>query len=118
MGFFSNSPKSAARASVTGKHQRITNPWHAVEVRVGLLACPACKATAGVRYLSTMAPALPVAGCRHPQECRAVYVHHDDRRAGPRREHEEPGAARIRQARDGAAERRIGRGRRSSDAAR
>ena len=118
MGFFSNSSRSAARASITGRHQRIVNPGHAVEVRAGLMACPACRAVVGKRFLSTQAPALPVDGCRQPQVCRAIYVHHDDRRAGPRRELELPGASRVGSSREGAAERRIGRGRRSSDAVR
>jgi hypothetical protein len=118
MGFFSNGPRSVGRASVTGQHIRITNPWHAVEVRSRLTACPACRALAGCRFLSSEAPSLPVRGCRHPMECRAVYVHHDDRRAGPRRDSELPGTSRIGSAREGVAERRIGRGRRSSDAPR
>jgi hypothetical protein len=118
MGFFSHGSRSVARASVTGQHIRITNPWHAVEVRSSLMACPACRALAGRRFLSTEAPVLPVPGCRHPLECHAVYVHHDDRRAGPRREAELPGTRRIGQSREGAAERRIGRGRRSADATR
>jgi hypothetical protein len=118
MGFFSNGSRSATRAAVTGQHIRITNPWHAVEVRVGLMACPECRALAGKRYLSSEAPSLPVAGCRQPQSCRAVYQHHDDRRAGPRRDSEHPGASRVGQSRDGLAEQRIGRGRRSTDASR
>ena len=118
MGFFSNGSKSMVRAAVTGKHRRISNPWHAVEVCTGFMACPACQLLSGKRFLSSEAPSLPVAGCLRPLQCRAVYVHHDDRRAGPRRDAEQPGAARIGHSREGVAERRIGRGRRSADAPR
>jgi hypothetical protein len=106
-----------ALASTTGQHIRITNPWHAVEVRSGLMACPACRELAGKRFLSSEAPALPIAGCLHPVKCRAVYQKHDDRRAGPRREAEQGMAGRS-PPRDAANEQRIGRGRRSSDASR
>jgi len=119
MGFFSRSGVSPARVSATGQHIRISNPWHAVEVRSSRQSCAACQQLAGLRFLSSEAPLLPIAGCEHPPTCRAVYKHHDDRREGPRREAELPGLARIRPAGpEGAVTRRIGRGRRSSDAQR
>ena len=119
MGFFSRHTAATALGSATGQHIRISNPWHAVEVRSSLAACPACRALAGIRFLSNEAPALPLAGCLHPPRCRAVYKHHDDRRAGPRRESELPGVARFRPpATVEAMNRRIGKGRRSTDAER
>jgi hypothetical protein len=99
----------------TGQHIRITNPWHAVEIRSSRNACPACKALAGARFLSTEAPRLPVAGCLQSLTCNSVYVHHDDRRAGPRRGGEQ-GLPRASAAPTGRSERRIGRGRRAGDA--
>ena len=118
MGLFGQGARRASRASATGQHIRIVNPWHAVEVRTARGACPACAALAGRRFLSSEAPALPVAGCLEPAACRAVYRHHDDRRAGPRRAADLPGLARTGSGREGSAERRTGRGRRGTDVAR
>jgi hypothetical protein len=109
MAFLSRSPRSQPLASRTAPRPRISNPWHAVSVRSSRSACPACVALSGLRFLSAEAPRLPVAGCARPLVCRAVYEHHDSRRAGPRRESNRQ---------FGADERRAGRGRRLGDARR
>lgn len=117
MGFLSRKSKLEVLVARTGQHIRITNPWHAVEVRTSRNACPACQALAGKRFLATEAPRLPVTGCLHSLVCNAVYKHHDDRRAGPRRDSEQ-GLPAVARAGVEAAERRIGRGRRTGDALR
>ena len=70
------------------KAQRVTivNPFHAGSIARAFdgSACNAAKACEGERFLSTEAPMLPLKGCDAAQ-CRCRYVHHDDRRAGPRR---------------------------------
>ena len=116
MGFFSRTSRMEDLISRTGQHIRITNPWHAVEIRNSRNACPACQAVAGLRFLSSEAPRLPVPGCLHSLLCNSVYVHHEDRRAGPRRNAEQ-GLPRMAAVPAGLDERRIGRGRRASDAA-
>jgi hypothetical protein len=114
MGFFQKGRRSDSPAERTGNHVLLTNPWHAVEVRVSPKACPACRALAGKRFLSIDAPALPVKGCTQPPTCRAVYKHHDDRRGGGRREGELPFGG-MAKGPPGGKERRTGRGRRSTD---
>ncbi|NJD30371.1 MAG: hypothetical protein FIB04_00585 [Gammaproteobacteria bacterium] len=59
--------------------------YHAVEIIAGSPGCPAALALKGVRLLSADAPRLPLATCDRPQDCACRYLHHDDRRAGPRR---------------------------------
>jgi hypothetical protein len=67
--------------------------YHCVSVVAGIDACAAARALAGARLLSAEAPRLPLAGCTMPDACRCTYVHHDDRRAGPRRASERGGLA-------------------------
>jgi hypothetical protein len=114
MAFFQKGRNSDSPAERTGNHVLLTNPWHAVEVRVGPKACPACRAVAGKRFLSIDAPPLPIAGCTQPAACRAVYKHHDDRRAEGRRDSEMPFGG-MAKGPPGGMERRTGRGRRSTD---
>ena len=64
---------------------RVVNPWHAVAVSSGKPCCRASVVARNVRYLSTEAPPLPLAGCTQPQGCLCKYRHFNDRRAGPRR---------------------------------
>lgn len=62
--------------------------WHAVEIRSGANACEAAKANLKQRFLAREAPLLPLRDCDRRQQCECKYRHHDDRRAGPRREDE------------------------------
>jgi hypothetical protein len=59
--------------------------YHCVSIVGGPRACAAVKALASQRLLSAEAPRLPVEGCDHPADCACKFMHHDDRRAGPRR---------------------------------
>ena len=115
MGFFQQKGRRAeSSVESTGKHVLLTNPWHAVEVRSSIVACPICRAFSGKRFLAMEAPPLPVTGCKQPAVCRAVYKHHDDRRAGGRRGNELPFGG-IPKGPPGGKDRRVGRGRRSTD---
>lgn len=58
--------------------------YHCVEIQGDDAACAAARQLAGKRFLSDVAPALPVPGCDQPQ-CRCRYVHHEDRRQHDRR---------------------------------
>jgi len=61
--------------------------YHAVTIAVGGRCCAAAEGLQEKRFLSREAPKLPLANCdRLTCECR--YVHHDDRRHGPRRTRE------------------------------
>ena len=61
--------------------------YHAVTIAVGGRCCAAAEGLQENRFLSREAPKLPLANCdRLTCECR--YVHHDDRRHGPRRTRE------------------------------
>jgi hypothetical protein len=60
--------------------------YHCVEVVAGPDGCAAAKALKGQRLLSADAPRLPLATCDQPANCACRYLHHDDRRAGPRRD--------------------------------
>jgi hypothetical protein len=62
--------------------------FHAVSVLTNSHSCPAARALKDVRLLSTDAPKLPLADCDNPAACACRFQHHDDRRAGPRRETE------------------------------
>ncbi len=85
--------------------------FHAVTVVAGPNACAQAHALKDVRLLSVEAPRLPMANCDHPDQCDCRFKHHDDRRAGPRRSLERSGSRQDWLE----AERRIGRGRRSTD---
>ena len=54
--------------------------FHAVSLKSLASACDAAKAIQSERFLSTEAPAIPLAGC-DASSCKCRYVHHDDRRA-------------------------------------
>jgi hypothetical protein len=66
----------------------------------------------GHRFLSKEAPRLPLECCPSPESCRCTYRHFPDRRGGGRR-----GTDRGEQIsrRPAIGERRVGRGRRTSD---
>ena len=84
--------------------------WHAVAIVGTSHACAAAQACKGSRYLSVDAPRLPLAGC-DASICDCAYQHFPDRRQESRRDEDPPTAA---SAKPGA-ERRGGRGRRSTD---
>jgi hypothetical protein len=87
-GFFAKlgrrEPRTNAAPTVVTERVRIVNPYHAVSIVAGPHCCEAVKAEVGRRYFSKDAPRVPVAKCNRP-DCRCRYVHHDDRRAEPRR---------------------------------
>lgn len=76
------------RSRVLGREVRqhhVRNPWHSVSIRsVRFAACPLARACAGRRFLSSDAPPLPLPGC-NAARCECHYLHHEDRREGPRR---------------------------------
>jgi hypothetical protein len=75
----------AEARGATSINIRAINPWHAVAVSTGKPCCRASVAARTVRYLSSEAPPLPLAGCTQPDACLCKYKHHGDRRVGPRR---------------------------------
>lgn len=54
--------------------------YHAVSIKYSGSACDAAKAMAGVRFLSTEAPRLPLPEC-DAAECQCRFAHHPDRRS-------------------------------------
>ncbi len=86
--------------------------WHAVSLIPKGEACDPVLALKGTRFLSDQAPPLPLPDCPYASTCRCVYQHFADRRAGPRRQEEMTGSRSVRPN----VERRIGRGRRKTDA--
>ena len=66
------------------------NRYHAVSIHGPDVpenaACYAARTLKGKRFLSSEAPALPLAGCDNA-ECNCRYVHHHDRRNGVDRRH-------------------------------
>ena len=85
--------------------------FHAVSIVPGQTACKEVLALKDVRLLSVEGPRVPLPNCTTPHQCDCRFQHHDDRRAGPRRQ---PGRSSATQAWTDA-ERRTGRGRRSTD---
>ena len=45
-----------------------------VRILTGSDSCPVCQAHAGVIYHPDAAPAIPIAGCSHPDGCRCSYT--------------------------------------------
>jgi hypothetical protein len=60
--------------------------FHAVTVVAHGDACPDARALQDVRLLSADAPRLPMRDCDRPERCECRFLHHEDRRAGPRRD--------------------------------
>ena len=60
---------------------------HAVTIVPGVKACAAARKLEDQRFLSREAPRLPLRNCDYPN-CECHYVHHADRRSGPRRARE------------------------------
>jgi hypothetical protein len=86
--------------------------FHAVTVVARDEACADARALKDMRLLSADAPRLPMRDCDHPERCECRFVHHDDRRAGPRRDDSDSPGARTSTS---FAERRTLRGRRVTD---
>jgi hypothetical protein len=61
------------------EHSRIANPYHAVSIEPGFKACEAARRQEGRRFLSTVAPMLPLKECTQAT-CQCRYAHHQDRR--------------------------------------
>ncbi len=89
------------------------NPWHAIAVVTKTKGCQAVQALNGRRFLSGEAPALPLPNCTLVNDCQCRYQKYDDRRAGLRRDADEPSL--VRTATSVATNKRLGRGRRASD---
>jgi hypothetical protein len=89
-----------------------SSPWHAVSIVAGQWSCASAQASSGMRYLSAVAPRLPLARCDAPESCSCSYKHHGDRRVQPRRRDELVG---LRRKGYVAQERRVKRGRREDD---
>ena len=85
--------------------------WSAVSIVPAAGACEAARALKGTRFLSAQAPRMPLSECSSPGSCQCSYRKYPDRRAGPRRSEDNPGMRRV----ASGTERRIGRGRRSTD---
>lgn len=85
--------------------------YRCVEVVAPVGGCEAARSLNNLRLLSVEAPRLPLTTCDRPSNCTCIYRHHEDRRAGPRRDNEH---ATLPLAHTGA-ERRKWRGRRDSD---
>lgn len=73
-----------APAQVRRTGQAAGNPYHCVEVRSNNPMCNTAWRVAGVRFLSSEAPPLPMPGCE-AASCTCQYIHHDDRRQEDRR---------------------------------
>ncbi len=67
--------------------------YHAVTIKSSASSCVTARALKGIRFLSKEAPALPLEDC-DVATCNCQYVHHTDRRSGPRR-HEEMGGSKV-----------------------
>jgi len=104
------SPRGLRRVDRPVRHRK--EPWHAVSVVPRGEVCDHVLALKDTRFLSAEAPPLPLPDCPYASTCRCVYKHFADRRAGPRRNEELTG---NRSGRPNV-ERRIGRGRRKTDA--
>ena len=87
-------------------------PWHAVSIAAGPMACHAIEGLRDKRFLSAEAPQLPLPECSAPWRCKCVYRHFADRRALPRRA-TDGGTAAI--PRIGEEKRQKKRGRRADD---
>jgi hypothetical protein len=76
------SPAEPAAAAPAAK--KISTAHHAVSIAPGPRCCAQAREQQGQRFLSREAPPLPLQGCSQPN-CSCRYIHHEDRRAKPRR---------------------------------
>lgn len=63
--------------------------FHAVSIQFTDTACEAAKAMADKRFLSDVAPQIPLPDCDVPQ-CKCRFAHHKDRRRGEDRRGRHP----------------------------
>jgi hypothetical protein len=108
--FFAVKPAASGSSSDTGRHQWISNPWHAVAIMPCPKPCRLARNMAGLRFLSKDAPALPLPECT-VRLCTCRYRHYQDRRGAPRRASDVVASPRIWRGQ----ERRGLSGRRSTD---
>jgi len=73
----------------------VRKDWHAVSIVPKGACCEAALALRGTRFLSSEAPALPLAQCTTPNSCSCAYKHHADRRGQPRRKDDSLGLRRT-----------------------
>jgi len=66
-------------AGMRVEHRRVGNPYHAVSIQAGTKSCAAAKEIEIRRFLSSVAPMLPLKGCTQAH-CQCRYLHHGDRR--------------------------------------
>lgn len=92
--------------------RKAVTKWHAVTVVLHESSCAAAALCRNTRYLASQAPRLPLPTCPHPNECPCKFRHHEDRRAGPRRDSDVGGGL---DSRKPVTNRRKSRGRRSND---
>ena len=104
--------KSVGKSAVgkAAKPAAESSPYHAVSVIPGVASCAAAHRFTGQRFLSRLAPKLPLPSCDASQ-CTCRFKHHRDRRSGPRRR----GEIGMMQAHWSGAERRRMGGRRADD---
>jgi hypothetical protein len=69
-----------------------SSKWHAVTVVLHDTSCATAALCRNVRFLSHEAPSLPLPDCQNRDQCRCVYRHLEDRRAGLRRTADMSGA--------------------------
>jgi hypothetical protein len=65
----------------TAAAARLKTDFHAVSIRPGVFACKAARELEGQRFLSDLAPRIPLAEC-DASDCTCRFAHHSDRRAG------------------------------------
>ena len=73
----SAAPSSKGLRSPSAKAE----PFHAVSIKPGPQCCEAARQLAGMRFLSTKVPKLPLPGCGEAA-CHCRYSHYSDRREG------------------------------------
>jgi len=93
--------------------KKVPQNFHAVTIVAGSRACAEARALEDgrKRFLSRQAPVLPLKNCDCTR-CECRYVHHEDRRKGPRRTRDFGVSI---AAYDGPDNRKVKRGRRKSD---
>ena len=75
--------KSGNNVRPDEKQSTASNPessFHAVSLKFSVNACQAARDMDGRRFLSGVAPRIPLPGC-DANECRCKFVHHSDRRS-------------------------------------
>ena len=78
------------RRTVTSQAQTTTtSKFHAVSIQPVNNACDAAKSAEGKRFLSSVAPRLPLPEC-DVNECKCRFIHHADRRSGADRRGQMP----------------------------